>query len=87
MSDINIVEFERMVNLTDRKVELQADLQADIERLNRILTGIEEMIAIYSTIDMVRVEQLSQSKKEIEVMFLDVLSESNDLWLQSIKSA
>jgi len=83
MSDINIVEFERMVNLTDRK----AELQADIERLNRILTGIEEMIAIYSTIDMVRVEQLSQSKKEIEVMFLDVLSESNDLWLKSIKSA
>ena len=71
-----------MSNLLNRKVELQAE----IIMLNNILVGIEDKIAIYSNIDMVRVGQLAESKKEIEAVLLGVLCESNGLWLQSILS-
>lgn len=71
-----------MGNLLNRK----AELQAEIVMLNNILVGIEDKIAIYSNIDMVRVGQLAESKKEIEAVLLDVLCEYNGLWLQSILS-
>ena len=71
-----------MGNLLNRK----AELQAEIAMLNNILVGIEDKIAIYSNIDMVRVGQLAESKKEIEAVLLDVLCEVNGLWLCSILS-
>ena len=71
-----------MGNLLNRK----AELQAEIAMLNNILVGIEDKIAIYSNIDMVRVGQLAESKKEIEAVLLDVLCESNGIWLCSILS-
>ena len=86
MIDENMMaEFERMID--NKTLNRKLEIQADIEMLNKVLTDIEDKIAIYSTIDMVRVEQLAVTKRELELMFLDVLSESNDLWLQSIKSA
>lgn len=66
--------------LLKRKMELQAETVM----LSKLLDGIDDKIAIYSTIDMVRVEQLIYTKIELEKSLLDVLSESNTLWLQSI---
>jgi len=86
MIDENMMaEFERMID--NKALNRKLEIQSDIEMLNKVLTDIEDKIAIYSTIDMVRVEQLAVTKRELELMFLDVLSESNDLWLRSIKSA
>lgn len=70
----------------DRLLNRNAELQAEIIMLNNILVGIEDKIAIYSNIDMVRVGQLAESKREIEAFLLDVLCESNSLWLHSILS-
>lgn len=72
-----------MTALLRRKEELNAE----IVMVNNILTNIENLIAIYSNIDMIRVEQLSIVKRELEMVFIDVLNESNDLWLHSIKTA
>lgn len=72
-----------MTALLKRKEELNAE----IEMVNNILTHIENLIAIYSNYDMIRVEQLSVVKRELEMVFIDVLNESNDLWLNSIKTA
>lgn len=66
--------------LLNRKLELQAETVM----LSNLLDGIDDKIAIYSTIDMVRVEQLIYTKIELEKSLLEVLSESNALWLQSI---
>ena len=66
--------------LLNRKLELQAETVM----LSKLLDGIDDKIAIYSTIDMVRVEQLIYTKIELEKSLLEVLSESNALWLQSI---
>jgi hypothetical protein len=66
--------------LLNRKLELNAETVM----LNNLLSGIEDKIAIYSTIDMVRVQQLVATKTELESVFLDVLNESNALWLSSI---
>lgn len=68
-----------MSNLLNRKLELQAE----IVMLNKILVGIEDKIEVYSTLDAVRVAQLSETKKEVEAILLDVLCESNCLWLHS----
>jgi hypothetical protein len=60
------------------------ELQAETVMLSKLLDGIDDKIAIFSTIDMIRVEQLVHTKTELEKALLDVLSESNALWLSSI---
>lgn len=72
-----------MSHLLKRKEELNAE----IKMVNDTLTQLETLITIYSNSDMIRVEQLAVVKRELEMVFLDVLNESNDLWLHSIKSA
>ena len=68
----------------DKLLKRKMELQAETVMLSKLLDGIDDKIAIYSTIDMVRVEQLIYTKIELEKSLLDVLSESNALWLQSI---
>lgn len=69
------------MNLLNKKKELDAEMVM----LNSLLTDIETKIAIYSTMDMVRVSELSDTKKELELLFLDLLSDTNDLYLASLK--
>lgn len=71
----------------DKLLKRKEELNAEIEMVNNILTHIENLIAIYSNYDMIRVDQLSVVKRELEMVFIDVLNESNDLWLHSIKTA
>lgn len=72
-----------MKTLLQRKQELNEETVM----LNSLLSDIEAKIEIYSSMDMVRVEELTVIKTYIEATFLDVLTESNNLWLESIKSA
>lgn len=72
-----------MSHLLKRKEELNAE----IKMVNDTLTQLETLITIYSNSDMIRVEQLAVVKRELEIVFLDVLNESNDLWLHSVRSA
>ena len=64
-------------------LQRKQELNAEITMLNTLLESIENKIFIYSAIDMVRVEELSVTKRELELLFLDLLSESNDLFLAS----
>ncbi len=70
-----------MSKLLNRKEELNAETIM----LNKLLCGIEDKILVYSAIDSVRVQELTVLKTELESVFLDVLNESNELYLQSIK--
>lgn len=69
--------------MTSKLLKRKEELNAETVMLNKLLVDIESKIAIYSAFDMVRVEQLSATKRELESVFLDVLNESNDLWLKS----
>lgn len=69
--------------MTSKLLKRKEELNAETVMLNKLLVDIESKIAIYSAFDMVRVEQLSATKRELESAFLDVLNESNDLWLKS----
>lgn len=71
-----------MVTLLQRKQELIA-ITND---LNKRINAIDSMIEVYSTIDYIRVGELMGERISLNNHLLDVLSESNDLWLQSIKS-
>ena len=64
-------------------LQRKQELNAEITMLNTLLESIENKIFIYSAIDMVRVEELSVTKRELELLFLDLLSESNDMFLAS----
>lgn len=68
----------------DKLLIRKLELHAETVMLNNLLNGIDDKIALYSTIDMVRVAQLVVTKTELESALLDVLSESNGLWLSSI---
>lgn len=70
--------------INDKLLKRKMELQAEITMLSKLLDGIEDKIAMYSTIDMVRVAELVITKTELEKALLDVLSESNTMWLQSI---
>ena len=72
-----------MTKLLKRKEELNAETVM----LNKLLIGIEDKITRYSQTDMIVVHDLVVLKTELESVFLDVLNESNDLWLQSIKKS
>jgi hypothetical protein len=79
-----LAEYEKMLNepiLLDRKVEL-IKLQ---DTLNRQITELDDMIAIYSTLDFVRVGELMGDRIRLNNALLDVLSESNELYLESIR--
>jgi regulator of sigma D len=83
--DLNLIqEFERMIdepNLLDRKVELVELTNV----LNRRIDELDHMIEIYSTLDFIRVGELMSERISLNNQLLDVISESNDLYLESIR--
>lgn len=50
------------------------------------LNSIDNLIQIYSTIDMVRVEQLMVNKVALESILLNIMSEENDIHLATLKA-
>lgn len=80
-----IAEFSRMLpkkTLLERKQELIEETTM----LNSLITEIDTKIEIYSTLDFVHVGELTVRRNECMNLLLDVLNESNGLWLQSIKN-
>jgi hypothetical protein len=60
----------------------QAKLQ-----LRKELDSIDNLIAIYSTMDMVRVAQLVSNKVALERILLDVMDQENEVYLASIRKS
>lgn len=80
-------EYERMLDSdTDKRLERKVELIDMTNRLNRQINELDTMIEIYSTIDYVRVGELVGERIRLNNMLLDVLSDSNDLYLESIAS-
>lgn len=69
-----------MSKLLQRKQELIEETTM----LNNLIDDIDVKIEIYSSIDFVRVGELMTSRNECMNLLLDVLSESNELYLRSI---
>ena len=63
------------------KLNRKQELNAEIEMANACLADIDTKIEIYSTIDMIQVADLCQTKRELELVFLELLTESNQMWL------
>lgn len=85
MNNELIAEFSRMLpakTLMERKQELIEETTM----LNSLINDIDTKIEIYSTIDFVHVGELVTKRNECMSLLIDVLSESNGLWLQSIKN-
>lgn len=85
MNNDLINEFSRMLpkkTLLERKQELIEETTM----LNSLINDIDTKIEIYSTLDFVRVGELAETRNECMSLLMDVLNESNGLWLQSIKA-
>ena len=84
MSQALINEFSRM--LPESRLERKSQLIAEIALLNRLIDDVDHMIEIYAGLDFIRVGELMTTRSQYMSMLLDLLSESNDLYLGSIAS-
>jgi hypothetical protein len=84
MNNELIAEFSRMLP-TKTLMERKQELIEETTMLNSLINDIDTKIEIYSTIDFVHVGELVAKRNECMSLLMDVLSESNGLWLQSIK--
>ena len=70
----------------NKLLQRKQELNEETAMLNSLINDIDCKIEIYSTIDFVRVGELITTRNECMSLLMDVLSESNGLWLQSIKN-
>jgi len=83
----NSKEFKKLIKSQSAKLmKRKEELTAETIRLNKVLSSIEDRILVWSSIDMLVVKDLEITKREVESQFLDVLNESNNLWLKSLAS-
>lgn len=80
-------EYEKMLNNEPTRLTRKAELIKLQDTLNRQITELDEMIAIYSTLDYIRVGELMGDRIRLNNALLDVMSEANDLYLESIREA
>lgn len=73
-----------MVN--NKLLQRKQELIEETTMLNGLIDDIDTKIEIYSTLDFVRVGELMTTRNECMSLLLDVLSESNALYLRSIAS-
>lgn len=86
--DLNLLnEFEKMLNNEPTRLTRKAELIKLQDTLNRQINELDDMIAIYSTLDFIRVGELMGNRIRLNNQLLDVMSEANDLYLESIKTA
>lgn len=71
----------------NKLLQRKQELNEETAMLNSLINDIDCKIEIYSTIDFVRVGELITTRNECMNLLMDVLSESNGLWLQSIKNS
>lgn len=70
----------------NKLLQRKQELNEETAMLNSLINDIDTKIEIYSTIDFVHVGELVAKRNECMNLLMDVLSESNGLWLQSIKN-
>lgn len=58
------------------------DMNDEIKQLSTLIAEIDVKIGIYSTIDMVRVKDLSEQKRELELLLLNLMNDTNEIWLK-----
>lgn len=80
-------EFERMLPEIEARLERKAELVRLQDTLNRRINELDDMIAIYSTLDFIRVGELMGDRISLNNQLLDVMSEANDLYLEAIRAS
>lgn len=58
------------------------EMLSDIATLKLSIYELELKIEIYSDRDAVQVKQLTENKKDLELMLLDLMSKTNNVWLR-----
>lgn len=84
MNNDLINEFSRM--LPESRLERKSQLIAETALVNRLIDDVDHLIEVYSGMDFVRVSELMVTRASYMSILLDLLSESNDLYLGSIAS-
>lgn len=59
------------------------DMNDEIKQLATVISEIDVKIGIYSNIDMVRVKDLSEQKRELELLLLNLMNDTNEIWLKN----
>jgi hypothetical protein len=75
------------MNTLNKRLARKQELIEEQTMLNNLINDIDDKIAIYSTIDFIRVGELINVRVSLMNSLLDVLNESNDLYLSSIASS
>ena len=84
MNNDLINEFSRM--LPESRLERKSQIIAETALVNRLIDDVDHLIEVYSGLDFIRVSELMVTRASYMSMLLDLLSESNDLYLGSIAS-
>lgn len=84
MSQDLINEFSRM--LPESRLDRKEQLIKETTIVNRLIDDVDHLIEIYSGLDFVRVSELMTTRASYMNTLLELLSESNDLYLGSIAS-
>jgi len=71
----------------EKRLARKQELIEETTMLNNLIDETDNMIAIYSTMDFIRVGELMATRVSLMNSLLDVLSESNDLYLSSVASS
>jgi len=82
MNNKLINEFSKMLPVT--RLDFKAELIKDIAMTNKLIDDVDNLIAIYSNLDFIRVNELMETRARYMSMLLDLLEHSNQLYLGSI---
>lgn len=85
VNDNILAEFERMLDVNDSLLDRKAELIELTNVLNRRINAIDDLIAVYSSLDYIRVGELTGERIKLNNELLSVLDESNELYLESIR--
>lgn len=82
MNNDLINEFSRM--LPESRLDRKSQIIAETALVNRLIDDVDHLISVYSNLDFIRVNELMVTRSSYMNMLLDLLSESNDLYLGTI---
>lgn len=82
MTQSLINEFSKMLPVT--RLDFKAELIKDIAMTNKLIDDVDHLISVYSALDFVRVSELMETRARYMSMLLDLLEQSNQLYLGSI---
>ena len=77
-----INEFSKM--LPESRLDRKEQLIKDTAIVNRLIDDVDHLIAVYSNLDFIRVNELMVTRASYMSMLLDLLEQSNQLYLGTI---